>query len=222
MTAPALGTINSVEQVAPQWLESLKPGLKQQLADLDSDTGCRKMSSSKMITLALEPMDAINPEIKRQLSGAGTRRRTTPEKSHTKQEPARVLAWLSEGSDEKGSQLRPAKTRAGWRSTSGLVAPPAVKHLVAPPPTRHFAVQHLQHAHSTNSMPSMKEEREIKPAMRRSSTSPDARRSGQRITFEEGAQLCENRAPSKVSIVEVLQRSRSHLSKFFKDLAVRV
>mmetsp|Transcript_19080 Transcript_19080/g.46074 ORF Transcript_19080/g.46074 Transcript_19080/m.46074 type:complete len:159 (+) Transcript_19080:29-505(+) len=123
-----------------------------------------------------------------------TGRRTTPEKWRTKQEPAQasVITWLSEASDEKRGLLRPAKIRAGWRSTSGFVAPPSVRHLVAPlQPTRHFAVQQLQHAHMTNSMPSVKVEREIKPALR--SVSSIARRRGQWIAFEVGAKLCQTR-----------------------------
>jgi hypothetical protein len=133
-----------------------------------------------------------DPELEH--SDVDTGRRTTPEKSRTKQEPAQasVIAWLSEASDEKGGQLRPAKIRAGWRSTSGLAAPPAVRRLVVPPPTRHFAVQQLQHPHMNKSLPSMKVEREIKPALRRSA-SPVARRSGQRIAFEEDAKLGQTR-----------------------------
>ena len=38
----------------------------------------------------------------------------------------------------------------------------------------------------------MKVERELKPALQQS-TSPAARRSGQKITFEEDTKLCETR-----------------------------
>ena len=166
MMLPTLGPMDTIqfEQVSKQWLDSLRPEAKQQMGD------SYLLCLGQMILLEDDGRSHLQNAASVDLD-AEARCRTTCE------------AWLSEGSDAKGEQLRPTKIRAAWKSTSGGVAPPS---------TRHLAVQYLRHPHSTTSLPCLKVERELKPALRRSN-STFSRRSGQKITFEEDAKLCETR-----------------------------
>jgi hypothetical protein len=175
---PTLGAMDdiNVEQVARQWIESLKPELKQQLGD-----------SYGILLRQLDLEDATA------LEDAASNDRTSPPypssspASPSFPEPAAATAdftWL--GSDEKGEQLRPAKIRPAWRSTSGGVAPPSTKHL---------AVQHLRLAHMTSlptMLPTMEAGRELKPALRRSRATPS---SSIRTTTSSASNRCRRSGP---------------------------